>query len=408
MPDSRGALWGWLSALVSSYLGSRLSMIALPWFVLSTTGSATMTGLVAAAELAPYVLAKVLAGPIIDRVGPRRVAVPADLLAAVPVAAVPALAALGMLTTPVLLGLVAMIGLLRGPADVAKVVMAPSVATAAAAPLERVTGLAGVVERLATTIGGAAAALLIGLLGAPQTLLATGALFVVSALVVMALPAAAVGNVGPSEQGGGSYLRELSEGWRFLRAEPVLMTIVVVVGLMNFLDQAAIVVLIPVWSQDGGHGAQAVGLVLAAVSAGAVAGSAMAAAIGHRIPRLPVLATALVIGGAPRFWVLASTDSVAMVCAVMVLSGFAGGFLNPLIGALKFERTPRSLIGRVPSLMTASAWALMPLGAAVGGLAVSAAGVTITLAAAGALYLAITLAPLAVPAFRALDRARAV
>ena len=52
-------------------------MIALPWFVLTTTGSATKTGLVALAELLPLVLLKVLGGPVIDRVGARRVASPA-------------------------------------------------------------------------------------------------------------------------------------------------------------------------------------------------------------------------------------------------------------------------------------------------------------------------------------------
>ena len=44
----RSPLVGALTAEGISFLGTRVSMIAIPWFVLSTTGSATQTGLVAA------------------------------------------------------------------------------------------------------------------------------------------------------------------------------------------------------------------------------------------------------------------------------------------------------------------------------------------------------------------------
>ena len=75
----RTALYGWLTSEAISLTGTRVSMIALPWFVLTTTGSATQTGLVALAELVPLVLLKVLGGPVIDRVGARRVSVTCDL-----------------------------------------------------------------------------------------------------------------------------------------------------------------------------------------------------------------------------------------------------------------------------------------------------------------------------------------
>ena len=68
----RTPLYGWLTADAISLTGTRVSMIALPWFVLVTTGSATKTGMVALAEMLPMVLLKVLGGPVIDRLGPPR------------------------------------------------------------------------------------------------------------------------------------------------------------------------------------------------------------------------------------------------------------------------------------------------------------------------------------------------
>lgn len=122
----RRPLVGWLAASTVSLCGTRLSMIAIPWFVLTTTGSATQTGAVAFAEMAPYVAAKALGGPWIDRLGARYVSIVTDTASGVVVAAVPLLHAVGALSFPLLLALVAVAGLLRGPGDAAKTAIIPA------------------------------------------------------------------------------------------------------------------------------------------------------------------------------------------------------------------------------------------------------------------------------------------
>ena len=52
---SQRALRGWLTAEAVSLTGTRVSMVAIPWLVLTTSGSATWTGVVAFAEMLPYV-----------------------------------------------------------------------------------------------------------------------------------------------------------------------------------------------------------------------------------------------------------------------------------------------------------------------------------------------------------------
>src|ERR1700712_1224846 len=94
-----------LSAFGISLVGTRLSMIALPLFVLETTGSATRTGLVALAEMLPYVVAQGLSGPVTDRVGARRVSVVSDAVRVVVVGCIPALHAAGQLPFATPLGL---------------------------------------------------------------------------------------------------------------------------------------------------------------------------------------------------------------------------------------------------------------------------------------------------------------
>ncbi|WP_199539294.1 MFS transporter [Desertihabitans brevis] len=400
------ALWSWLLAEVCSYLGTRFSMIAIPWLVLQGTGSATATGLVAAAELAPYVLAKVVAGPWVDRWGGRRIAIAGDLLSAVAVVGVWLSFRAGGLSVPVLVGLVAVVGALRGPADVAKQAMIPAVAEHSGSPLERVTGLASMVERLASTTGAAAAGVVIAAVGGDDALLVTAVALLCSAVVVAGLLPAQVGrpvvDAGPPQ----GYGRSLAEGLRFLRGDSLLLSIVAMVAVTNLLDQAYSAVLVPVWVTTHAHGPEVLGLVFAAMTGSAVAGSALAAWKGHRLPRLVVYAVAFLIAGAPRFWAFALTDSVALVVAVVVVGGLASGFLNPIIGALLVERIPSRLLGRVSGLVSASAWSLMPLGALLGGVLVTRAGLDVALLLGGALYLLTTAAPFAVPSFRAMRRPR--
>jgi hypothetical protein len=52
-PLRQRSLLALITAEVISSLGSQMTFLALPWFVLQTTGSPTRVGVVLAAELAP-------------------------------------------------------------------------------------------------------------------------------------------------------------------------------------------------------------------------------------------------------------------------------------------------------------------------------------------------------------------
>ncbi|WP_428837697.1 MFS transporter [Streptomyces olivaceiscleroticus] len=373
-----------------SLTGTRVSAVALPWFVLATTGSATQTGLVAFCEMAPYVLVKALTGPLVDRLGPRAVSWSTDLASATAAAAVPLLHALHLLSFPLLLALVALIGAARGPGDLAKEVMVPEAAERGRVPLERATGLTGVIERLAATIGPAAGGSLVALLG-PLTGLAVnaGCFALGSTIIALALPrgmghAAEVAT--PQTGTGPGYWRRFSEGFTFLRGEPLLLTVITMVGITNLLDAAFGAVLIPVWAKESGNGPTAIGLMGSVLGAAAVAGSLVAAAVAHRLPRRVVFFAGFLLAGAPRFLILAFDVPMAAVLAVFTVSGFGAGFINPLLGAVLFERIPRRMLGRVNALGDSLAWAGIPLGGLIAGAAVASVGLVPVLLAGGAAY----------------------
>ncbi|MFJ7275244.1 MFS transporter [Kitasatospora sp. NPDC098663] len=417
-------LVGVLSAMAVSITGTRVSAIALPWFVLATTGSATMTGLVAFAEMAPYVLVKALTGPLVDRLGPRVVSWTTDLVSAVAAGLVPLLHALGLLPFGVLLAMVAVIGAMRGPGDLAKSVMVPEAADRARVPMERATGLSGVTERLASTVGPAVGGGLVALMGPLAGLALNAATFALGSLVIAfalprgmgraATPAPAAEQAAEAEAGAESgagaepagYWRMFREGFTFLRSDPLLLTVTVLVGITNLLDAGFITVLLPVWARESGNGPAAIGLTGTAGGITAVVGSLIAAAIAHRLPRRTVFFAGYLLVGAPRFLVLACGAPLWVVLTVFAVGGFGGGFLNPILGAVLFERVPRHLLGRVHALGDSLAWAGIPLGGLLAGAAVGLVGLIPTLIAGGAVYFASTNLAGLRPEWREMDRRR--
>jgi hypothetical protein len=289
-------LYGWLTADAISLLGTRISMIAIPWLVLITTGSPTQTGLVAAAEITPMVLLKAFGGPLVDRVGPRRMAITADSLSFLVVGLIPLLHHAGALSFPLLLVLVAAAGALRGPGDAASTALVPALVERAGVPYERATGLSSAIERGATMVGAALAGGLVATVGAANAVAVDAVSFALCALVLLVTTRSLeTGGLARPDQRGetgepetpSSYAAELRAGWNFLRGDAVLMSLCVMVAVTNLLDLAWSAVLLPVWAHDSGAGVGAVGLVFSVWGGASMLGSIVAAALRDVPRRLP-------------------------------------------------------------------------------------------------------------------------
>jgi MFS family permease len=95
-----------------------------------------------------------------------------------------------------------------------------------------------------------------------------------------------------------------------------------------------------------------------------------------------------------------------VVVTVFAVGGFGSGFLNPILGAVLFERVPRHLLGRVHALGDSLAWAGIPLGGLLAGGAVALVGLIPSLLTAGVLYFATTTLTGLRPEWREMDRLR--
>jgi predicted MFS family arabinose efflux permease len=397
-----------LLANTVSIAGNSMTFLAVPWFVLATTGSATRTGITAFAEGAAFVASSAMGGLAVDRVGRRRISVWSDIVSGCAVAAIPALHLTVGLPFWALLALISLAALVRAPGETAREVMLPMLVQRAAVSLERATSAYDGVSRAARMLGAPLAGLLIALTGPANVLFVDAATFVVSALIVRVLvPSHDVQpTVDRTEAHAAPWLGDLRAGVGYLLRDRLLLAVVIMVMVTNMLDAAYSSVLVPVYANRILHSAVGLGLITGVFGGAAFLGTIAYGMVGPRLPRRTVFTVAFMLVGAPRFAVLAAEPRLSTVLGVMFAVGLACGAINPILATVMYERVPEPLQGRVFGAVTAGCYAAIPVGALCAGYLVTLFGLRVSLLLVGAAYLVATLAPLVSPVWRQMDDRR--
>ena len=193
-------------------------------------------------------------------------------------------------------------------------------------------------------------------------------------------------------------------GLRYLRDDSLLLSIAIMVLITNFIDQANSTVLLPLWAHNIVHSAVALGLVGGGFGAGAIAGNVLMTWLGPRVPRRLAFGVGYFLAGAPRYIALALGALLSPVLAVFIVGGLGAGGINPILGAVEYERVPRPLQARVLGALGAVAWVGIPFGSLAGGVVVSRIGLTATLWFGAVLYGLTTLMPFVFPVWRGMER----
>jgi MFS family permease len=393
-----------LTANAISLVGNVLSAIAIPWFVLQTTGSATRTGITGFFTVLPVVLAGFLGGTLIDRLGYKRTSIIADLASGVTTALIPILYFTVGLEFWQLMVLVFLGALLDAPGSTARNALLPELAEMAQMPIERATSLIHIIERGARLVGAPLGGLLIALMGTENVLWIDAASFFISAAIIGIVIQVHVTPATEKENPqNGKYLDELREGLRFIIQDKLILAIVVMVMLTNFLDAMFGGVIQPVFVKQVYGQALDLGLLIAANGGGAVIGALIFSAFGPRLPRHAVFVFGFVLTSL-RFFLYATYPPIWVAVVFVVISSMGAGPLNPIIGAVEFERIPKNMRGRVGGAIGAGAWSAMPLGMLLGGVLTENVGVRPMLIGLGIIYFITTLSMAFIPAMKEMNR----
>jgi MFS family permease len=393
-----------LAANAISLVGNVLAAIAIPWFVLQTTGSATQTGITGFFTVLPVVLAGFLGGTLVDRLGYKRTSIIADLASGITVALIPLLYFTVGLQFWQLMALVFLGALLDSPGSTARNALLPELAEIAQIPIERATSLIHIIERGARLVGAPLSGLLIAWIGTENVLWLDAISFFISAgIIALAIKRREPGaSTGEKEQHG-RYIEELREGLRFIYNDKLMLAIVIMVMATNFMDAVFGGVVQPVFVKQVYGQALDLGLLIAANGGGAVLGALVFSAIGLRLPRHAVFVFGFVLTSL-KFFLYATYPPLWVAILFVVISSMGAGPLNPIIGAVEFERIPKNMRGRVGGAISAGAWSAMPLGMLVGGVLTEALGVRPMLISLGIVYFLTTLSMAFIPAMKEMNR----
>ena len=332
-----------LAAEVISTTGGQMTWLALPWFVLVTSGSATRMSLVVAAELLGLAALGLPGGKLLGRFGAWRTMVFCDSTRAPLMLVVPLLHWTGGLSFGALLAIAAALGALSAPYFAAQKVIVPELLGEDEALVSRANALFQGATRATMLLGPVAGGVLIAFLSAPVVLAVDAATYAVSAVILkLFVPR-------PRQLPAGDEDTGVRRGIRFLAREPLLR---IWTPVFAFGDAAwtAFFISVPVLVVDRfGADPRIAGWLIASFGVGAVLGNAVAFRfLLDRVRGLSLIAVGVLAQALP-LWLLTIDLPPAAYSAALVASGLGNGLCNPSIHSLMTLRIPPALR---PTVMT--------------------------------------------------------
>ncbi len=391
------AIW---SGQAFSLFGSQLVQFALVWWLTEKTGSGVVLTMATLVAVLPQVCLGPFAGALVDRWDRRWTMVLADGSVALTTLALALLFAFGQGRVEyvyVALFLRSIGGSFHWPAMQASTsLMVPE------AQLSRVAGLNQTLQGAMAIVAPAVGAALLAVLPL-QGILAVDV--VTAFMAIVPLFALRIPNVARRGQAAApAFLRDLAEGFRFVVSWRGLLATALIAALINFL-MAPAASLLPLLIARRFHGtATHFAAANMAFGVGVVAGGAILAAWGGFRRRMVTSLSGIVLmGSATLATGLVPGSLFPVVVALMGLTGASSSLANGPIGAALQASVPPELQGRVFTLVSAGAGAMMPLGLAVAGPLSDLVGVHVWFLVAGGSCLLLATSGLFMPSILRLE-----
>jgi len=374
--------FAWLmSGGVISALGDQFTMIALPWLVLQLTHDPLALGMMVALLGVPRAVLILFGGALVDRHSPKRVLMLTKYVNTVLLGLLAALVLSGRATLPLVTVLAVVLSLASAFSIPAGTSMLPQAiapqhlasANAMMMAVRQVTMLAGpLLAGLLFALGGDGSAGMqdgnafgLGLAFAFDAFsFALSAWTLAKVRPLSAEPAAQPHGAAPAE----SVLRSVGAGLAALWRDLTLRTAFLYWGLCACVTGGVMQVAMPLLASERLHGAAALGLLMGAHGAGALAGMALSGIAGKR--RLGNLGlTLLVVDGLagillmPLGLITSSWQGMLILGAIGVL----GGYVQVAVFTWIQQRVAPQMLGRMMSIFMFVFMGLAPLTAAAAG-----------------------------------------
>lgn len=344
----------YISGQAVSLVGTWMQIIAQSWLVLELTGSATAIGIVLALQTVPMLLLGPYGGVVADRTDKRRLMIGLQSLMGVQALVLGVLVVTGTVELWHVYVLAVLLGLNQCFENPAR----QSFMLEMVGPddLRNAVSLQSVLASCSRMIGPAVAGVVIAAGGIGLCFLLNAASFVAVVASLLTLDVSKLVPSPPAARARG----QLREGLAYVRSTPDLAVPLLMMALVGCLAFEFQVVLPVLADQTFDAGAEAYGLLTAAMGAGSVVGGLLVATWG-RTGTKPLVVTSLAFGIALA--VAAAAPTMPVLVATMVIVGaLSVTFTSTTNSSLQLTAAP-TMRGRVMAL-----WSVAFLGStAIGG-----------------------------------------
>ncbi len=386
-----------------SLLGDGAFLVAMAWEAYTLSNVPTALALLGIAMTVPLIGLLLFGGVVSDRHARRQVMLIADLVRAVLLAVLGALAASGALRLWQMMVLVAIYGGAQAFFDPASDAILPQLVPESR--LGEANALEQVFRPLALRLlGPALGGVLVGVLGPGSAFLADAATFLVSAAALSLMSARASASPLRTDVTLVRATAQAREGFSYVRRHVWLWGTFASAGVAYLLFMGPAEVLLPFMVKHTLHGSGVqLGLVLGAGGLGSVASGFVMMRSG-----LPARSMTFIY----VVWALATLAiagyGLATAMWELMLASVAFNLLETagtiVWATMKQRHVPGQMLGRVSSLDWLISIGLLPVSFALTGPLSALFGVRATLIGAGVAGAAATLAGLTLPGMRAVDR----
>jgi len=354
------------SGQILSILASGMTGFALSIWTFQRTGSATAMGAVQVFYLVPFLLVSPLAGALIDRHSRKLMMAVSDLVAVVGTVFIIVMNGFGRLQLWHLFLAASLNGLgnsFQWPAYSAAVsVMLPK------EQYSRANGMLGLMESAPNILAPMLAGALLPLIGLGGILAIDLATFVAAlgALFAVSIPNPARTSEG--EKSRGSLLKEAAYGFKYIFARPGLRNLQLIFLGINLFSSMGLTLIAPMVLSRTGSNAGTLGVVQAAMAAGAVAGGLLMSVWKGFDRKVTGLGVGLVCIGLFGTSLYGIGASLVIWIAASVSGGVFGAVANANSQSIWQSKVAPDVQGRVFASRRLISWLTTPVAPMAAGL----------------------------------------
>ena len=358
--------------------GSTITSLILVWVVYKETASAIAITYLGIASILPTITLGLLAGVLVDRVDRRILMITSDLVRGAAVVAVPIVMVSFGFSFPLILLVVAIVGLFSTVFRPATNSLLPKLI--AAELVQDSNGLISASNSVVQMVSNAVGGLLIGLAGVLLGLFYNTITYVISAAMIFLIVVPR--NLTSDGTISSSFVSDFKDGLRYIMRNRGVLETTLSATFLNFFGTMVSAFFVVYVTGHLNESGTFFGFLVAALGLGVAIGS-LAVGWLNAVAYAGKLFLLTAAGFGTTTILLTFIDTAQLAILIVILMGVCLGLLNTTFYSVMQLVVPNEVLGRVLSVDEVGSFAAIPMGQIVAGLLISMSGIVFNYLVAG-------------------------